>query len=144
MAAKEIPKRYKILGKSSQYLNTGQQRANIINDIRKNTAILSRNRNAYDDVEYIVHHGDYTLSDEDIFVGSSSSVSKKSLIVIAGDIHINTNIQSREYPITLVAIADNNTGGNIRISQNVTDIHALLIAQRSVISATSQKQLVIQ
>lgn len=132
--------RLRLLGQSINLLNiTGwENRIDLINTIRKNTTTLSRNRNNYNDV-------DYTITGSNINIDNSSFTDKRTIAVVGGDITITNDINSRNNPLTLVALADENgNGGNIIIHGDVKDIHSSLISERSITSSWSDNQLYIR
>ena len=57
----------------------------------------------------------------------------KTLVVEGGNIYITGNIRGSGI-LALIALEKNGVGGNIYINPSVTDIHAVMYADRSVIS----------
>jgi hypothetical protein len=84
---------------------------NVISDIRKQIALLNRNRTTYDDVDYQVISGDYTISDMTLFDGGTGVRAKRTIIVLGGDITIDTNISPRATPLAIMALADSAGNG---------------------------------
>ena len=130
----------KILGQNNlgaQYSGIGSKnKGDIWNMIRKNTALLSRSRTNYSDVDYQVQTGTLTLTD-------ASFARKRSYIVIGADIHITGNIAQRDTPLAIIALADaSGSGGNITIDPSITDIDASLFAEHAV-SSSGDRQLYI-
>ena len=130
----------KILGQNNlgaQYSGIGSKnKGDIWNMIRKNTALLSRSRTSYSDVDYYIQTGTLSLT-------SGSFVGKRSYIVIGADIHIVGNIAQRDTPLAIIALADaSGSGGNIIIDPSVTDIDASLFAEHAV-SSSGDRQLYI-
>jgi hypothetical protein len=107
--------------------------ANVWNTLRKNIALLSRNRTSYTDVDYTISNTDLTLSDSDF-------ASKRTIVTIGWDIMITSDIVNREYPIAIIALMDaDGHGGDITISPSVRDISATLFAEKSVKSSGSDQ-----
>jgi hypothetical protein len=130
--------RMRVFGQISEGMGIGSQnRVTIINKLRENTALLSRNRSNYTNADYNILIGDQILTDAD-FVG------KRTIVTIGGDITINTNISIQDRPLAIIALANTqNQGGNIRIKWNVSDIHSTLIAEHGLTSEVSNTQLYI-
>lgn len=102
-----------------------QLRANLLNQIRKNVAYLTRNGS--------ITSGNFeTVSNTENII---SSLEKRSYIATSGDIIINQNIGSSSEPKAIIAL-----DGNIKIAPNVTEIHATLIAGKSIISTNANDQ----
>ncbi len=144
-AATARTERVKVLGQSGEWVGGGTlSRVNVISDIRRQIALLNRNRTTYDDVDYQVISGDYTISDMTLFDGGTGVRSKRTIIVLGGDITIDTNISPRPTPLAIMALADSaGNGWNIKIKWNITDISSSLIAEHAIISAVSDSQLYI-
>lgn len=83
-----------------------QSRVDLINSIRKQVALLSRNRTNYDTADYIVKNTDYTISNNDVFVGDATNKAKRTIIVIGGNITIDTDITPQDHPLALIALTD--------------------------------------
>lgn len=139
------PSRVKILGQNnagSQYgtvTTSKNTRSTLINTIRKNAALMSRNRPNYYSVPYTITNWGLTVTD-------TTFDNKNSIIVIGGNVTIDENIDVRtDSPRAIIALADENgVGGNIIIKWVVTDIHATLIAEHAIVNTGSQdKQLYI-
>ena len=130
----------KILGQNNlgaQYSGIGSKnKGDIWNMIRKNTALLSRSRTSYSDVDYHVQTGTLSLR-------SGSFARNRSYIVIGADIRITENIAQRDTPLAIIALTDGEgNGGNITIDASVTDIDASLFAENAV-SSSGDRQLYI-
>ncbi len=106
-------------------------RTDIWNTIRKNVALLSRNRTAYADVDYTI------LRDDPISIDATSFDTKRTIVVIGADVNITDTIPlDPDVPYVIIALTDAaGNGGNIRIHQSVRDIHANLFAERSILSS---------
>lgn len=128
--------RMKILGQHNLPSISGIQEkniANIWNTLRKNIALISRNRTLYDDVPYKVGEGDITLSNADF---TSLPPEKHTMVSVWWDITITSNIMKRDYPLAIIALTDSSgSGGNIFIDASVTDIHATIIAEKAIRSS---------
>lgn len=104
----------------------------LLNQIRKNIGYLSRNYNSSANNFQILrwnnnNNNNYNYNYND---------SKQTMIVLDGDITINNNIPySPHYPKAIIAI-----NGNIKIAPNVTDIHATLIAGKSILSTDDSEK----
>lgn len=107
-------------GTSSENIAKNPQlRANLLNQIRKNVAYLTRN-------------GNISANNFDIVSAAENHISvltKRSYIATSGDIVINQNIGASSEPKAIIAL-----DGNIKIAPTVTEIHAMLIAGKSIIS----------
>ncbi|MBX9809184.1 hypothetical protein K2X92_02220 [Candidatus Gracilibacteria bacterium] len=146
LGANAATQRLQILGQNADTLNIGSRtRVDAINMIRAKVSVLSRNRTNYDDSDIFIIKGDYTIdASSTLFSGEPSKKPKRSVVVIGGDLTIDTNIGIEDYPLALVALSDmNNQGGNIHIKGTVTDIHSALIAEHAVVSDVSNSQLYI-
>lgn len=123
--------------------------ANILNLIRKNIALMSRNVdnttliNVTSPLDFIiVKDGNYTSKDYRIDFSWNASTNingKHSVIVIGGDIILDqTDINALNWTnenIGLIALKDESgSGGNIIITNNVKRIYAYLYAEGSVYS----------
>lgn len=123
-----------ILGQNTSKRHDGldiskSERAKLTGTIRKNAAVLSRNRTSYADVPYTIHQWNLT-------VDNASFNDKRTILVIWGDIKIVTNIDAHSDPLAIIAITDTQgNGGNIDIDPSVTDIHASLISEHSINSS---------
>ncbi len=105
------------------------ERASFMDTIRKNTAILSRNRTTYTDVPYTIHQGNLS-------VDAATITGKRALVVVGWDITLTANIPSQDTAMALVALTDaQGNGGNIIIDPSVSDIHASIIAEHSLLSS---------
>lgn len=133
--------RMRVFGQISEWLGIGSQnRVNIINKLRENTTLLSRNRSDYTSADYVVYTG--SIWNKNII--DTDFNNRRTIIVIGRDITISENISLRDHPLALIALTDtNNQGGNIFISWAVTDIHSTLIAEHGLTSEISNKQLYI-
>lgn len=109
-------------------------RTTIFNTLRKNIALLKRNRSDYSNAEFT-----YTGADAD--VNNNDFNHKRVYIAEGGDIVIHTGILMQDHPLAIIALKDpvTNSGGNIRIATGVTDIHATLIAEGAVIGSGSRQ-----
>lgn len=106
-------------------------RTDLWNTIRKNVALLSRNRTAYADVDYVILQGD------PITLDASSFDTKRTIVVIGADVTIADTIPlDPDVPYAIIALTDAaGNGGNIRIHPSVRDIHANLFAERAILSS---------
>lgn len=112
------------------------ERANLLDTVRKNSAISSRNRTTYNDVSYTIHQGNLSID-------NTSFTGKRSIVVIWGDITITSNIAMQNSALAIIALADTQgNGGNIIIDPSVTDIHATMIAEHSLLT-NGDRQLYI-
>jgi len=127
-----------LAGENFSAMNTEQER----NKIRQHAYTLiknSKHNSVVNGVKYIQWE-DITLPDND-------TRSYHTLIVENGNVFIKNNISKRQKKNigVLQKNYDVNTGftgkGNILISQNVTEIHALLYADRALLSANPSKQV---
>lgn len=111
-------------GNSSSAANNvenGNYRVNLLNQIRKNIGYLSRNNTTTNTNTYEIFSGDRSLTSTD---------TKRSYIATSGDIYIDENIENYGPPKTIIAL-----DGNIKIAPNVTEIHATLVAGKSILSS---------
>lgn len=91
--------------------------------------MMSRNRTSYSDAPYIVMNGNFTVT-------GGTFDTKRTIIVIGGDISIGANIQKKPDTTALIALADSlGNGGSIIIDSSVTDVHTSLVAERGVTSS---------
>jgi hypothetical protein len=105
-------------------------KAKFFDTLRKKITLLSRNRDTYSTVDYLVATGAHTLT-------GWSFDTKRSIIVKWGDVTISDNIAwNPDAPLVIIALADMNwSGGIVTISPNVTDIHATIITDRHIFSS---------
>lgn len=114
-----------------------ENRIDLINTIRKNTTLFSRNRTSYNDVDYLIQSGNITIDE-------TSFDTKRTIISIWGDITISTGVIDRNHPLSIIALTDSGgVGGNIIIDGAVRDIHSSLIAEHAITSGISDNQLYI-
>lgn len=121
----------KIIGNESilKYIgnlnSSNNNKAQLWNQIRKNISYLQRNRNNFNDSNYIISRDNINIS---------SQPDKQSYIAIGSDIVIESNITKiqKDKPIALIAISKNGIWGNIIIKNNVTDIEASLLAYENI------------
>jgi hypothetical protein len=66
--------------------------------LRKNVAMMSRNRSDYSNAPYTIYKGDVTLT-------GGSFYAKKSIIVVGGDIRISENISQKNSPLAVIALS---------------------------------------
>ena len=79
----------------------------MINSIREKSALLSRNRTNYDDVDYMIRSTGYTIdSSSTLFAGEPGIKAKRTIIVIGADIKIDTNIDLTNHPLAIIALAN--------------------------------------
>lgn len=79
----------------------------MINSIREKSALLSRNRTNYDDVDYIIRSSGYTIdSSSTLFAGEPGKMAKRTIIAVGADIHIENNIALSTHPLAIIALAD--------------------------------------
>jgi hypothetical protein len=110
---------------------------NIWNTLRKNIALLSRNRSDFSGADYIVYTGDQTVTDTDL-------TSRRTIVVVGGDITLTSDITSRTAPVALIALTDDaGNGGEIIIDPSVRDIEASLYAEK-VVTSTGANQLYVR
>ena len=101
------------------------------NTVRKNVALLSRNRTIYTDVDYEIIQG------ASISLDATAFATKRTIVVVGGDVTITDTIPfdpTLSYALIVLSDASGN-GGNIRIQPSVRDIHANLFAEKSVLSS---------
>jgi hypothetical protein len=105
------------------------------NSIKKNVALKSRGRvpmTGYADVEYIVYTGSITVTQSDL----EGPPSKRAIVVVGGDITLNTDITSLDDARVLIALMDENgNGGDINIWPLVWEISTSLFAEKSIHSS---------
>jgi hypothetical protein len=65
---------------------------------------MDRNRTNYDDVEYLIIDGDYTINDMTIFDGATDVRAKRSIIALGGNITIANNILLRDSSVAIIAL----------------------------------------
>jgi hypothetical protein len=132
----EVPVRIKILwltNDAGEYGNLWggiwKIKPTFMDHLRKNVAMMSRNRSDYSNAPYTIYKGDVTLT-------GGSFDAKKSIIVVGGDIRISENISQKDSPLAVIALSSpDGIWGNIFIDQSVTDVHASLIAEKWVQSS---------
>ncbi len=66
--------------------------------LRKNIATLSRNRIDYSTAPYIVYRGNVSLT-------GGSFDTKRSIIVVGGDIHISENIGLKDTTLAVISLS---------------------------------------
>lgn len=115
---------------NSDNVGTSALRNHFINLIHRNVAYLSRNFTNNSGANYKIFTTDTTLTNSDI------QPNIRAYIAIGGNITINTNLTGSTSPVAVIALAKGTTGGNIKISGNVTDIHASLVAEKSILGDT--------
>lgn len=123
----------RILGQSNlggQYSGIGSKsRSDFWNSLRRDIALLSRNRTSYTDVDYLVETG-ATLTGTNILFNS-----KRTLITIGQNIVISEDIVKRDHPLAIIALTDSaGNGGDITIDPSVQNISASLFAEHGVSS----------
>lgn len=129
----------KIIGQNNAQWEYGDlithrgMRAKLFDEIRKVTSILKRNRedtDSYTDVPYKIYVWDHTLRQSDF-------TSKRSIIVIGGDITIDEDIKNTTgSPLAIIARSDDlGHGGMITIGPNVKKIEAGIFAEKSIRSS---------
>jgi hypothetical protein len=122
------------LGEYGSIASSKKVKTDFLSTIRKNVALLSRNRTNYTDINY-------TISETGLGnITHASFTNKRTLVSIGTDIHITENIAYGDTPLALIALTDaSGNGGNIIIDPGVTDIGASLIAEHSIsTSGTNQ------
>jgi hypothetical protein len=132
----EVPVRVKVLwltNDAGEYGNLWggiwKVKPTFMDQLRKNIAMMSRNRSDYSNAPYTIYNGDVTLT-------GGSFDTKRSIIVVGGDIRISENIAQKDSPLGVIALASpDGTWGNIFIDQSVTDVHASIIAEKWVQSS---------
>lgn len=123
------------------YTFSTSNHAQIMNTIRKNLALLSRNiddttlADATSQFDFLIKKdGDYEFQSTDIWPAS-----KRTIVTVGHDIVINTSNQiglNDGNPRWLIALKDENgSGGNIIISDDVKRIYAFVYAEGSIFSA---------
>lgn len=83
-------------------------------------------------------------SEQNITISGSDNIEwRKTLIVEWGNIYITGNIRDSDNNamLWLIALKKNGVGGNIYIDPTVTDIHAILYAEKSLISYNGSIEL---
>ena len=75
-----------------------------------------------------------------IISGNDNIGGSKTLVVEGGNIYITGNIRGTGM-LGLVALQKNNQGGNIYIDPSVTDIHAIMYADRALMSYDGSSEL---
>lgn len=128
--------------------------ADILNMIRKNIALMTRNvdnttlANITSPLDFVI------LKNQDLRIELSSltpyiTAGKRSIIVIGGDIVINeVDVNSLAWSnptMGLIALKDaSGNGGNIVISDNVKRIYAYLYAENSIFSGTKPAATILK
>lgn len=111
----------------------GKNRAYFFNAIEKNIAYLNRNsRNSFSQKKYEIREWNQEIWD-DFFE------TKRSLIVLGGDVTIRANISQRNEPTAIIALSRKNKGGNIIINGDVTNVNTALIAEKSILGDENLK-----
>lgn len=131
--------RMQIFGQINKFLGLigWENRIDLINTIKKNATLLSRNRTSYTDTDYLIQSGNITIT-ETIFN------TKRTIVAVGGNVLIGTGVTYKNHPLAIIALADSNgVGWNITISGSVRDIHASLIAEHAITSEISDNQLYI-
>ena len=124
-------------------INNSSARIDFINQLREKRALFARNRTNFDDADVLIVQGNYTLDNNEL-IGSIWKKAKRTIIITGGTLYINANIDLLDHPVSLISLtSNNNQGWNIRIAWNVTDIHALLVAEHAVMSENSNSQLYV-
>lgn len=125
----------KILGQNNglgEYGTIGMNkvtRAKFIDAIRKNVALLSRNRSDYSGVPYTIYSWDLPID-------NATFNTKRTIVVVGGDVTISADIAARSAPLAIIALTDSSgNGGNILIDSSVKDVNASLVAEHSVHSS---------
>lgn len=114
---------------------TSNIRQKFLNTIEKNIAYLNRNA-----------HGNFSGKNYEIISGdkeiwADAFSTKRSYIILGGDAIIRENIlQNASEPLTVIALSRDGVGGNIKIAGDVTNIHATLIAEKSILGADDNKK----
>lgn len=80
-------------------------RMNLMSKIRKNITLLNRGRTTYSDVPYVVYTSNKTITEAD-FAGDH-----RSIIVVGADVTIAENISKKDYPLAIIALADEDGNG---------------------------------
>lgn len=120
----------------SKEQNSAKIRTDAYNKIRKNTALLARNRSPTDTYS----DAKYTISSWDITVNNTVFDTKETIITVGGNVTVATNISKRDYPIAIIALTDSNgNGGNILIYEDVTDVSASLFPEHALMSTWSNQ-----
>lgn len=140
-AATRPTERIRLLGQSNTLLNMTwwENRIDLINTIRKNTTLLSRNRTNYNDVDYTITGG------LNINIDDSSFINKRTIVIVGWDATITSDITNRMRPLSIIALTGpDGNGWNIFIDGTVKDIHSSLISERSIRSWVDDNQLYIR
>lgn len=119
------------LGKDYYGLDTSADvRNDFWNTVRKNVALLSRNRTVYTDVDYDI------IRDHDISIDPTAFTTKRTIVVIGGDVTITSDIPLDPDRALSVMSLSNTTGsgGNIMIDPAVRDVNVSLFAEKSLLS----------
>ncbi|MDP2103569.1 MAG: hypothetical protein Q8K26_01450, partial [Candidatus Gracilibacteria bacterium] len=105
-------------------------RTDIKNLIHKNVELMTKG-GVPASARYEVHTGDYTIPE-------IWPVGKDTIIIKGGDVTIDNNISNGSTMKSIIALKDSmGTGGKIKISKNVSNIAAVLYADKSIISGSS-------
>lgn len=108
-------------------------RNSLLNTIRKNIAYLGRNITDFSRKNYQIERS------ADMHITSIGN--KRAIIAVGKDIYIKTDIsENSQGPIAIIALSQNGQGGNIHINGNVKNIHAALIAEKSILGDSSNKK----
>lgn len=108
-----------------------KKRNDLLNQIRKNVAYLSRNLWTNQWSNYILVNGDITLD--------TLNPETRAYIAIGGNITLNTNILStdKNTPIALIALSKDGVWGKIILNNSVKNIEATLFAEKSIQNSSS-------
>ncbi len=100
------------------------------NMVRKNVALLSRNRTIYTDVDYDI------IRDHDISIDATAFATKRTIVVIGGDVTITSDIPlDPDKALSVITLSNaTGSGGNITIDPVVRDVHVSLFAEKSLFS----------
>jgi len=134
---------YNMTNQNVGYVFNSINQADILNTIRKNIAIASRNipsanltSGAGIDFLYLKNGSDYyidTLSADPL--DTERAVIVEGADIILGKQYINTNGSTTDTPKALIALKDENgNGGNIIITRDVERIYAFIYAEWSIYS----------
>ncbi len=79
---------------------------------------------------------------ETIILSGAGNIEGNKTIIVEGNVYITGNIRDTDDDgmLGIIALSKNGVGGNIYIDPSVTDIHAILYADRSVLSYDGVKE----
>lgn len=115
-----------ISGDTNATISNDNIRTRLLNLIEKNIAYLKRNIDSW-------NAQNYKITDWNITFSTDKQGNIRSYISLGGDIIIDEDINfDPSVPVTFIALSRNWSGGNIKISGDVTNINAFLIAEKEI------------